>query len=73
MKFEFGMTPNLDPAIVQTLVWSEGAVKGEFPIGSMKWVAGKEEQKAIAVGTVEGYERTEEIAILPFRVMNGAT
>ena len=59
------MMPNLDPAIVQSLVWSESAVRGEFPIGSIKWVAGKDDKRAIAVGSVEGCERKEEIAILP--------
>ncbi|KAL4863210.1 hypothetical protein BDV12DRAFT_30614 [Aspergillus spectabilis] len=59
-KFKTGMLPNLDEEIRAVLQLS-----GDLPLGPVKWIRGESgELKAVATGTVDGVQRSQEIAVL---------
>lgn len=73
LEFKFGDFPNLDPAISKVTQFENGFT--DFPQGPKYWVDvnrgtkgedGREENsmKAIAVGTVDGKQRKEEVGIV---------
>jgi len=74
LEFNFGMMPIPDKAIKERVTWTSAtgdtqSVGGEevqtFPIGPLKWVKHESGDKvALAVGSVEGKERKENIALL---------
>ena len=58
-----GMEPALDPAISDTLEWQ--ASQASLPQGPMKWIdEGWGRRAAVAVGSSDGKERNEKIAVL---------
>ena len=68
LEWQWGQLPNLDRDISSSLEWIKPA-KGEnganvFPVGPIRWRPNKDETKitAVALGTVDGKQREEEIA-----------
>ena len=68
LDWEWGHLPNLDPEISSALDWKK-PVKGEngengFPVGPIRWQASADRRKlsAIALGSVNGQQRKDEIA-----------
>ena len=58
-----GMEPALDPAISDTLEWQ--ASHASLPQGPMKWVdEGWGRRAAVAIGSSDGQDRNEKIAVL---------
>ncbi|KAI9862201.1 MAG: hypothetical protein M1824_001582 [Vezdaea acicularis] len=68
LDYEFGMMPLLDPELANALTWTKPAPSGStqtFPIGPIQMVEMDDgEVKLLAVGSVDGKERREEIARL---------
>ncbi|KAI9929362.1 hypothetical protein MW887_000830 [Aspergillus wentii] len=62
--FKNGMLPDLDAGVCQALDWTNAA-EGKLPRGPLKWIedsTGK--RKVVATGSVDGVQRTEEVAVL---------
>jgi hypothetical protein len=66
LDFKFGDMPMLEPAIADSLDWSDETRKGgfrSFPTGPIKWQQGENgKMQAIAVGTKNGTRRNLPIA-----------
>jgi hypothetical protein len=66
LDFNFGDMPMLEPAIADSLDWSDDTRKGgfrSFPIGPIKWEKGTDgKMQAIAVGSKNGTRRNLPIA-----------
>jgi hypothetical protein len=63
--YEQGMVPNLDHSIQQSLTWLG---EPNLPPGPIKWVKdGNGDSKVIAVGSIDGKARREEVARLVAR------
>jgi len=66
LDFKFGDMPMLEPAIADSLDWSDDTRKGgfrSFPTGPIKWQQGENgKMQAIAVGTKNGTRRNLPIA-----------
>lgn len=66
LDFNFGDMPMLEPAIADSLDWSDETRKGgfrSFPIGPIKWQKGeKGKMQAVAVGSKNGTKRNLPIA-----------
>ena len=63
--FDFGMAPDLDPAIKDIITWlpsESGTSKGQLPMGPMRWLNdGDGKRTAVAVGKVDGKDRMTEV------------
>ncbi|GKZ28451.1 hypothetical protein AbraIFM66950_007119 [Aspergillus brasiliensis] len=63
-QFANGMLPDLDEGIRQALRWTSVG-KEAFPQGPLKWTEDDNGQRrAIATGSVDGRQRSEDIAVL---------
>lgn len=66
LDFKFGDMPMLEPAIADSLDWSDDTRQGgfrSFPIGPIKWQNGEDgKMQAIAVGSKNGSKRNLPIA-----------
>lgn len=75
LDFEFGMMPQLDPALKEVLDFKGG--RADFPGGPLYWVDADDGDKAaISVGSVAMKERKDLVAVLKVKeeqkeVMNG--
>ncbi|KAI9827499.1 MAG: hypothetical protein M1832_004849 [Thelocarpon impressellum] len=69
LDFEFGMVPNIEPAMEEALEWvapqSAGGSKRTFPMGPVRWEDGTDgSMTAVAVGSVGGKHRHDPIALV---------
>lgn len=71
LEWEWGHLPNIDPEISSTLDWkkpgSSESGSTAFPVGPIRWrtSADGHRMSAIALGSVSGRQREEEIASIP--------
>ncbi|GKZ73181.1 hypothetical protein AnigIFM50267_009858 [Aspergillus niger] len=64
-QFTNGMLPDLDEGIQQALQWTSSS-KEALPQGPLKWTEDENGQRrAVATGSIDGRQRSEEVAILP--------
>jgi hypothetical protein len=65
--YSHGMLPVLDDALIAALTWPKNGAK-QVPAGPLKWVQdGEGNQALVAVGTENGKERRQQIAVMKSR------
>lgn len=74
LDFECGMMPSIDPAIRNCLSLKSPKLEELFLTGPTRWVDGDDgEMTALSVGSVDGQEHKEEVAVLHSWVTRVAT
>lgn len=63
LEFKNGMLPDLCPAIQKTLQWCQASLRA-LPAGPIKWREHGNCWVAVGTGTVDGLQRTVEVASL---------